>query len=75
MKAYICDRCDIITTNQDEMGKMTRVDFATDRVGKVQEYHLCDSCATEVRKFIRNNENPALKVRTNKIPTATGYSG
>lgn len=53
MKAYLCDKCSLSVTKEDDMKKMIRLDIATDRVGKFQEIHLCEKCWGETWKFIK----------------------
>lgn len=56
MKAYICNKCKLVVTNQDAMKKMHRLDFATDNIGKYDEKHLCDGCYKKIVNFINNEE-------------------
>ena len=49
MKAYVCNKCGIIVVGEKNMKEMTRVDLATDEVGKYNELHICNKC---MKKFI-----------------------
>lgn len=53
MKAIICDKCGLSITDEEVIKETLRLDLRTDKVGKWDEMHLCDSCRKKLFSWFK----------------------
>lgn len=52
MKAYVCNKCGRVITNEKMMKATTKLTLSTDNLGVYEEMHLCDDCKKRFHKFV-----------------------
>jgi len=57
MKAYVCNKCGRVITNEKIMSDMLRLSISNDKVGKYDEVHLCADCDKKFCSFLHDEES------------------
>ena len=53
MKAIVCNKCEIVITDEKKLQNITRLDMCTAYLGKYSEAHLCDNCKSEFHDWLK----------------------